>query len=126
LKALLHIMAYGDFDGKTANDPEIRNMFTRESLFESDWYRRRLETQQIVDRRRCERNLAYLKSIDTEFEPDDLAALDIARRIQIVEAELSQINADDFLKSLEGTLGADPVVATTFRPEIDAQFATSQ
>ena len=126
LKALLHIMAYGDFNDKTASDPEVRDLFTRDSLFNSDWYRQRLETQQAIDRRRCERNLAYLKKIEGEFELEDHALLNIAERIHDVEVELSKINADDFLQSIEGTLGADPAVVTTVRTEVDLSTATSQ
>ena len=42
IRALLHIMAYGEYEGMRAYDPRIRGMFTRESLLASDWYRERL------------------------------------------------------------------------------------
>ena len=42
LKALLHIMAYGEYEGMHESDPCILKMFTRESLLASDWYRERL------------------------------------------------------------------------------------
>src|ERR1019366_8056853 len=48
VKALLHIMAYGEYEGKRADDPRIRTLFTRESLLASDWYRERLWTQQAL------------------------------------------------------------------------------
>jgi hypothetical protein len=39
IKALLHIMARGHYNGKDAHHPEIRALFTREALLGSDWYR---------------------------------------------------------------------------------------
>ncbi len=37
LKALLHIMAEGTWENRSLNDPELRRLFSRESLLESDW-----------------------------------------------------------------------------------------
>ncbi len=31
-------MAHGDFEGKSINDPEVRALFNRETVLESDWY----------------------------------------------------------------------------------------
>ena len=41
LKALLHIMAHGQYEGKGVEDPAVRRLFTREYLLESDWYAER-------------------------------------------------------------------------------------
>jgi hypothetical protein len=49
LQALLTIMATGSFEGKDNRHPDIRKMFTRESLLASAWYRARLETKQRRD-----------------------------------------------------------------------------
>ncbi len=49
LRAVLSIMAYGNYEGKEITDPEVRDLFTRESLLASDWYRRRLEAKQRRD-----------------------------------------------------------------------------
>ena len=49
VRALLHIMAHGHFEGKDVNDPSIRSMFTREALLDSDWYRERLRVKQTRD-----------------------------------------------------------------------------
>ncbi|MEI6082817.1 MAG: hypothetical protein WCS70_00795, partial [Verrucomicrobiota bacterium] len=45
LRALLHIMRDDQFDGRDLNHPEVRAMFTRESLLASDWYAARLTAQ---------------------------------------------------------------------------------
>jgi thiol-disulfide isomerase/thioredoxin len=49
LRALLHVMAYGNWEGKDASHPEFRRLFTRESLLESDWYKERLRVKQARD-----------------------------------------------------------------------------
>ena len=75
LRALLMIMASGSFEGKGANDPGIRAMFTREYLLASDWYRRRLETKQRKDIALWRRHLAYLDGYGQDAESElDLAA----------------------------------------------------
>ena len=38
LRALLSIMAHGQFEGKDVHHPDIRRLFTREHLLASDWY----------------------------------------------------------------------------------------
>ena len=38
LKALLYIMRDGSYEGKTLDDPSLRQMFTRESILKSEWY----------------------------------------------------------------------------------------
>ncbi|HEX3274494.1 MAG TPA: hypothetical protein VHR43_06535, partial [Gemmatimonadales bacterium] len=49
LQALLHIMAYGGYQGKDAQHPEIRALFTREALLASEWYHERLAVKQQRD-----------------------------------------------------------------------------
>jgi hypothetical protein len=49
LKALIHIMANGCFEGKVITDSTIRFMFTREYLLQSDWYQERLKIKQQRD-----------------------------------------------------------------------------
>ncbi len=45
LRALLHIMAFGEYEGRGIDDPAIRGLFSREALLASDWYQRRSVTQ---------------------------------------------------------------------------------
>ncbi len=39
---LLKAMATGNYQGKDAHEPEIRALFSKESMMESDWYHQRL------------------------------------------------------------------------------------
>jgi hypothetical protein len=61
LKALLYIMAEGSYEGKGAEDPEVRGLFTRECLMESDWYRERLQSKQMRDIALCRRHVSAIE-----------------------------------------------------------------
>src|SRR5271163_3324505 len=43
LKALLHIMARGSYEGRDVHHPGVRVLFSRDSVTASAWYARRLE-----------------------------------------------------------------------------------
>ena len=60
IKALLHIMAEGHYQGKDLQDPAIRELFTRESMLKSDWYKDRLQSQQSYDIATWQKHLDYL------------------------------------------------------------------
>jgi len=108
VKVLLHIMAYGDYEGKQESDPGIRALFTRESLLASDWYRERLETQRALDIARWTRHRDALKS----FLASDLAdcQLDLRCRLSTAEEHLARASSPGYVETLVGTIGADPFV----------------
>ena len=110
LKALLHIMAHGHYEGKDANHPEIRALFTREALLASDWYHERLAIKQQRDVALWERHARSL----TEFlaragHRDEAKRLGIAQRLEHACAELERVSALEYLNALAGTIGADPI-----------------
>jgi hypothetical protein len=114
LKALLHIMAHGEYQGMTAQSPELRALFTREELLKSDWYKQRLRTKQQVDIRLWQRHLAYL----TDFlaKPayrSEAIRLGVTHRKNVVQSELMRASSDAYLDLLVGTLGADPSLTGT-------------
>ena len=59
LKALLHIMAKGDYEG--LRDPAFRAMFTREAVVKSDWYRQRLTMFRDRERDRLLRGMTAIQ-----------------------------------------------------------------
>ena len=71
LKALIHIMANGNFEGKTINDSVIRSMFTRDYLLQSDWYQERLKIKQQRDCSLWQRHREYILPAISETEPTD-------------------------------------------------------
>ena len=110
LRALLSIMAEGAYDGKDAHDPDVRHMFTREYLLESDWYRRRLRTKQDRDTALWRRHLASLDAFLARTNRSDLAArLRLDQRRAIAERELARASAPAYVEELLGTLGCDPL-----------------
>ena len=110
LRALIHIMAHGHFEGRDARDPAVRGMFTREALLTSDWYQERLTVKQRRDVALWERHVGSL----TEFlasagHRDEAVRLGIPRRLEHARAELDRVRSPEYVRSLVGTLGADPV-----------------
>ncbi len=110
LKALLHIMARGHYEGRDASHPKIRALFTREALLASDWYQERLVVKQQRDVALWERHTQSL----TEFlartgHREEAERLGIAERLEHARTELERVSDLDYLKSLVGTIGADPI-----------------
>ncbi len=68
LRALLHIMAHGSYEGKGVDAPEIRGLFTREAMLASDWYRERLRVKQARDIALWKRHLAALEAAGKSSE----------------------------------------------------------
>lgn len=114
LKALLYIMAEGEYEGKDLNHPEIRKMFTREYLLASDWYQDRLKTKQLRDKNLWEKHIAYLERYLTKAgHAETIVEMDLHERLNNAKAQLASVLSDDYLKNLVGTLGADPLVPST-------------
>jgi len=110
LQALLHIMASGEYRGMDAHHPEIRAMFTREYLLESDWYHERLEIKQARDTGLWQRHVANLQRfLDDADYADEAERLGIARRLEMARDKLVLVQAPEYLQRLVGTLGADPL-----------------
>ncbi|MDD5364767.1 MAG: hypothetical protein PHR30_05455 [Gallionellaceae bacterium] len=110
LKALLHIMATGTWQGMDVHHPDIRAMFTREALLASDWYRERLEVKQQRDIALWQRHVAYLEDYAARPGHQDLVArFDIHSRLDSAKAKLELVRSADYLSTLHGTLGADPL-----------------
>ncbi len=108
LKAILHIMAHGDFNGKGLDAPEIRNLFTRESLLSSDWYKIRLDVKQQRDIQLWDRHVDYLNAFISD-RANDAARIGLSERLAYAESERAQVRSDAYRQSLIGTLGADPL-----------------
>ena len=112
LKALLTIMATGEYEGKDVHHPDIRKLFSRESLITSDWYQQRLEIKQQREIHLWEKNCDYLESFLKKDSHEDLAArLGIAERFEKAKEKLEFVKSDAYLTRLFGTIGADPLSA---------------
>jgi hypothetical protein len=108
LQAVLHVMANGEYEGKTINDPSIREMFTRDYLLQSDWYQQRLKIKQQRDAALWQMNRDYIEQKMDEINESvtDLWA-DLQDRMENAEQMLEWVNSESYLERLQGTLGAD-------------------
>ena len=110
LQALLHIMGYGQYEGKDAHHPEIRALFTREALLASEWYRERLVIKQKRDVALWQRHVRSLTAfLARAGHRDEAERLGIAGRLAHARAELERVSGAAYPDSLVGTIGADPV-----------------
>lgn len=108
LKALLHIMAYGNYEGKPVSHPDIRNMFEREYVLSSEWYKERLLHKQQIDIAFLEKSLQYLDGfMKLEVNQEYTTQLNLHQRKANLAAELEHVKSDNYLEFLEGTIGAD-------------------
>jgi hypothetical protein len=97
LEALLHIMAYGQYRGMTAEDEGVRKLFRRDYMLASDWYHRRLRAKQSRDTALWTRHIDALTDVP-----------DLADRLEEARRQLARVSSPAYLQELEGTIGADP------------------
>lgn len=109
IKAILHIMAHGEYEGSNADDPRIRRMFTLESLFAGEWYQERLRTQQALD---IALWTSHRDAIE-RFTASGMAApqIDLQGRLAAALKHLRHAGSEQYLLDLVGTIGADPSLA---------------
>ncbi len=111
LKAILNIMAYGKYNGKTLDDPEVRKLFDRDYMVKSDWYRERLLNKQLGDIALWQKHLSYLQEYLIEWPDLDEKFLNsVHHKIQVAEDNIKYYKSDAYLKSLEGYIGLDSYV----------------
>ncbi len=108
LQAVLNIMANGSHEGKTIDDPCIREMFTLDYLLQSDWYRQRLIIKQQRDAALWQMNRDYIeqKMDETNESVTDVWA-SLQGQMENAEQMLEWVNSDSYLQRLQGTIGAD-------------------
>ncbi len=110
LRALLHIMAHGQYDGMTVSDPEFRAMFTREALLGSKWYAERLRIKQNRDVALWRRHVESLERfLALPGHREEAQRLGIDERLLYARRELTRVSRETYLADLAGTIGADPI-----------------
>ncbi|MBW8780742.1 MAG: hypothetical protein JF599_02475 [Verrucomicrobia bacterium] len=110
LRALLTIMARGDYEGLGLESPEIRALFTRENLLASDWYRARLDAKQKGDVTLWTHHVKSLEALlDEPIYADVVARLKLKPRLARARAELARVQSPAYRTTLDGTLGVQPL-----------------
>jgi len=108
LKALLHIMAYGHFEEMDLHHPSIREMFSRDYLLESDWYKERLDIKQSRDTKLWLQHRENLEALMQRLDEDETEQRKLlAERIEQADYMIERVTSQDYLQRLHGTLGAD-------------------
>ena len=110
LKIVLHMMAYGNYEGKEMSDPELRRYFEREYVINSDWYKERLLLKQQKDIRFYKSQIDYLNRFISNPENQSLVVeMELKNRLKYVEVALEKASSAQYIDSLVGTIGADPL-----------------
>ena len=127
LQALLSIMAKGDWNGKHLSDPELRNLFTREALLSSDWYKARLKAKQKADIGLWERHEKYLAEfIDDPKQKDLVETMQLLDLQKQAKERLNFVKSDAYLDRIAETLGTDPaLVCGNSEASEEAELATA-
>lgn len=102
LKALIHIMVYGHYNGKTLADADIRYMFTPEYVLNADWYKERLQASKefaVTVLEMQQQQIAASQLIDEKEK---------AAKLQELQLQLEQLKNQDVLA---GTIGRNPNLA---------------
>lgn len=110
LKALLHIMAKGDFNGMDASHADFRKQFTLENMLASDWYQARLQALQQQQSKDLERGIRDLEAFKNRNSHHEIVSrMKIEEHLLSLKATLSKVGTSDYLKQLRYTLGKQPL-----------------
>ncbi|EDR27680.1 hypothetical protein, conserved [Entamoeba dispar SAW760] len=105
LKALIYIMANGEYNGMTRESKEFRDMFDAKTILNSEWYKERLITRQKLEINKLNKDLAYLNKTITE---KPRLAETLNKQIIAVKEELQYVSSEEYLIDIDGSIGTDP------------------
>jgi hypothetical protein len=109
LQALLHIMRDGAWQGHSIAEAPVRDLFEREHMLKSGWYRARLEAQQRRDIAHWEKRAVYLDEFLARPNYADIAArAGIRGKLAAAQASAALARKPSYVDDLVGTLGVDP------------------
>lgn len=109
LRALLHLMAEGMWEGRDGSDPAFRALFDREAVLASDWYRARLESKLEIKKDCLARHVTSLEAfLEKKNYASEAERMDVSNRLVTTREKLKVLEDDPeaYLCSIQGTLGA--------------------
>lgn len=111
LRALLEIMANGTTaDGHDLDSAEVRGLFDRDTVLNSDWYAERLDSKRQWAQNRAQAVVDRLEGFAGVPENAEASErLDVPSRLTAARAELARFGSDDYRAALVGTLGRQPL-----------------
>ena len=108
LQVLLHIMAYGHYNNKNLSNPELRDMFTREYVISSSWYKERLLAKKDCDINGWNEKIDYIQKFKKqEVNKSILRETNLDKKLKQAKEELEKVKSKQYLDSLVGTIGLD-------------------
>jgi hypothetical protein len=108
IKALLHTMAYGNYNGMTEKDEAFRALFRRETVMESDWYKARLAAKQERDKALwCRHKTALDQFLANGLDGDEAKW---RTTLCTVGKRLAHVSSPEYLNELTGTIGLEPTI----------------
>jgi hypothetical protein len=114
LKALLHVMRDGHFEGTAPEHADFRRMFTREYLLQSDWYAQRLAAKQRIDAHVWQRHVEALEAfLVRPGYAVEAERLQVRSTLARAKEALAEVRSAEYLSRLHGSLGAHPLQRIT-------------
>ena len=108
IKALLHIMYHGKYEGKGINDPEVRSLFLRDNILRSDWYNERILEQQKRDTDLWTRHVKTLTDyISAPHNEEPSNRLNLKGRLEFSRKQLEKVSKEGYRNELVGSICAD-------------------
>lgn len=124
LKAVLSVMAFGHYEGRSIHDPEVRRLFDRDYVLASDWYQKRLERYRDHEIAYIESSISYLRRFLAErAEPGSLTERRVQAELASAHSRLEQLTSPTYLRRIWGSIGLDPLYAGPARNEPHASKA---
>ncbi|GMA42235.1 hypothetical protein [Mobilicoccus caccae] len=110
LRALLEIMANGTTaDGHGLGSPEVRDLFDRRTVLESDWYAERLDAFRDAEVARSERAVTELRTFVDEADNEQVVSrMGLVGRLRQMENTVARVRTPGYRSKLVGTLGRQP------------------
>jgi len=110
LKAVLSTMVYGNYEGKSIEDPEVRKLFDRDYVLASDWYKERIDRYREREIAYIESSISYLRKFLAErAEPKSLAARRVQVELSNAHTRLEHLTAPHYVSTIWGSIGLDPL-----------------
>jgi len=111
LRALLHIMRDGHYEGKTLQDQSFRAGFTAKALLESGWYKERLVAQRKVDKALWTKHVQYLQRAlgSGSFLTAEMRT-QVQKDLTAAKAERERIDDPSYAEALYGRIGVTPAI----------------
>jgi phosphoenolpyruvate carboxykinase (diphosphate) len=108
LQAVIQVMAHGHFDGLALDSPALRQLFSKELILSSDWYRERLAAKREVELRLCRRQIDNLKNFLSKGDYEiEARRLGLAESLASLEERLANLEEGEAAEIFGGTIGVE-------------------